>query len=68
MTAALSGTGRWRAICDSHQWEGAAQDDRADASQDLAAHEATFPDEDHRGARVEREAPLGLLSNQQDKQ
>ena len=46
---------KYRAKCDSHEWEGAARDDPDEAEKDLEGHVAYFPDEDHDGARVDPE-------------
>ena len=43
---------RFRAQCDDHDWEGAAQDSRHEAKLDLEAHVATYPDEPHENTRI----------------
>ena len=42
----------FRAYCESHRWEGAAQTVREDAEKDLAAHIALFPDEKHQNTAI----------------
>jgi hypothetical protein len=43
---------RFRAQCDDHDWEGAAQNSRVSAEKDLKAHKANLPDEPHPNTRI----------------
>lgn len=44
---------RYRAQCDSHGWEGMAQENKADAKKDLEAHMSDDTDGPHTGTRID---------------